>query len=187
MSENSRQYTHALYLLDAVARRVPADAWDNPSCCEGWTAREVAGHASWVIRNTGAATGNMAAPEPRPEAEVAGEDPAATVAAAVAETLAALDQQGALQLVAATPFGEMPVDSFIGTIWVDALTHAWDIADAAGIEHGIDGQTANAAHDTLAPISELLRGSGRFDDPIDVAGDEVARYIGFTGRTSVRA
>ena len=65
MSANSRQYTRALYLLDAVARRVPADAWDNPSCCEGWTAREVAGHASWVIRNVGAATGNMAAPEPQ--------------------------------------------------------------------------------------------------------------------------
>lgn len=187
MSENSRQYTHALYLLDAVARRVPADAWDNASCCEGWTAREVAGHASWVIRNTGAATGNMEAPEPRAEADVAGDDPAATIAAAVADTLSALDQQGALQLVAQTPFGEMPVDSFIGTIWVDALTHAWDIADAAGIDHGIDGATADAAYDTLAPISELLRGPGRFDDPIDVPADEVARFIGFTGRTSVRA
>ena len=187
MSENSRQYTRALYLLDAVARRVPADAWDNPSCCEGWTAREVAGHVSWVIRNTGAATGNMAAPERQPEAEVAGDDPAATIASAVADTLAALDQQGALQLVAQTPFGEMPVDSFIGTIWVDALTHAWDIADAAGIDHGIDGATADAAYETLAPIAELLRGPGRFDDPIDVPADELARYIGFTGRTSVRA
>ncbi|MEM7287204.1 MAG: TIGR03086 family metal-binding protein [Actinomycetota bacterium] len=186
MSENSRRYVRALYLLDAVARRVPADAWDSPSCCEGWSAREVAGHASWVIRNTGAATGNMAAPDPQPEAEVAGEDPAATVAAAIADTIAALDQQGALQLVAQTPFGEMPVDSFIGTIWVDALTHAWDIADAAGVDHGIDGPTATAAYETLAPISELLRGPGRFDDPIDVEADEVARYIGFTGRTSVR-
>ena len=187
MSANSRQYTRALYLLDAVARRVPADAWDNPSCCEGWTAREVAGHASWVIRNVGAATGNMAAPEPQAEAEVAGADPAATVSAAVAATLEALDQQGALQLVASTPFGEMPVDSFIGTIWVDALTHAWDIADAAGIDHGIDPATADAAYETLAPISELLRGPGRFDDPIDVAEDAVARFIGFAGRTSVRA
>ena len=98
-----------------------------------------------------------------------------------------LDQQGALQLVASTPFGEMPVDSFIGTIWVDALTHAWDIADAAGIDHGIDPATADAAYETLAPISELLRGPGRFDDPIDVAEDAVARFIGFAGRTSVRA
>ena len=185
MSENSRRYIHALYTLDAVARRVPAGGWDNPSCCEGWTAREVAGHAVWVVRTTGAATGNMAPPEAQSEAEVAGDDPAATVAAAVADTIAALDQQGALQHVAATPFGEMTVDAFLGTIWVDPLTHAWDIADATGLEHGIDEATAQAAHATLAPIAELLRGPGRFDDEIEVEGDAIDRFIGFTGRRSV--
>lgn len=187
MSQNSRRFIQAMYTLDAVAKRVPADAWDNPSCCEGWTAREVAGHASWVVRNIGAATGNAPAPEPKPEAEVAGDDPAATVAAAVAATFEALDQQGALQHMAATPFGEMPIDDFIGVIWVDPLTHAWDIADAAGIEHGIEQDVANAAYAALEPISDGLRGSGRFADAIDVAEDAVARFIGFTGRTSVRS
>lgn len=40
MSENSRQYIKALCALQAVATRVPDDAWDNPSCCSDWTARE---------------------------------------------------------------------------------------------------------------------------------------------------
>ncbi len=187
MSENSRRYIRTLYTLDAVARRVAPGDWDNPSCCEGWTAREVAGHAAWVIRNTGAATGNMARPESLPEAEVAGDDPAAAIAAAVADTVAALDTQGVLQHVAETPFGEMPIDSFLGTIWVDPLTHAWDIADAAGIPHGIADDVAEEAHATLAPIAELLRGPGRFDDAIEVEGGAVDRFIGFTGRRSVSA
>ena len=37
MSENFRTYSKALFMLDAVAARVPDGAWDNPSCCEGWT------------------------------------------------------------------------------------------------------------------------------------------------------
>lgn len=185
MSENSRRYVQALYALDAVARRVPVDAWDNQSCCSEWTAREVAGHASWVIRNTGAVTGHAEAPEPHAEAEVAGDDPAATIAAAVASTTAALDHLGVLQQVTATPFGEMSIDTFLGIIWVDPLTHAWDIADATGVAHGIDGDTADAAYASLEPLSEMLRGAGRFDDVIDVPEDPVARFIAFTGRTSV--
>ncbi len=149
MSENLRTYTKALYTLDAVARRVPAEAWDAPSCCEGWTAREVAGHAAWVVANVGAAAGANPAPAPQAEADVAGDDPAAIIAAAVQTTLAGLDQQGILQRVVPTPFGEMAIDDFIGALWVDPLTHAFDIADATGIDHGIDAATADAAHASL--------------------------------------
>lgn len=186
MSENLRRYTKALYTLDAVARRVPASAWDNPSCCEGWTARQVAGHAAWVIRNVGAVTGANPAPERADEADVAGDDPAATIAEAVDTTLAGLDQRGILQRVAATPFGELPVDAFIGALWVDPLTHAFDIADAAGIDHGIDAATAEAAHSSLALIADAIRGPGRFDDAIEVETDDpLARFIAFTGRRPV--
>lgn len=186
MSENLRRYTKALYALDAVARRVPADAWDNPSCCEGWTARQVAGHATWVIRNVGAVTGANPAPERAEEAIVAGADPAATIAEAVDTTLAGLDQHGVLQRVAATPFGEMPVDGFIGALWVDPLTHAFDIADAAGIDHGIDAATAEAAYASLASIADAIRGPGRFADAIDVdSADPLTRFIAFTGRRPI--
>ena len=186
MSQNFRRYVQALYTLDAVVRRVPADAWDMQSCCSDWTAREVAGHASWVIRNVGAATGKLDAPEAKPEADVAGDDPGATVASAGADTIGALDQHGVLNSITQTPFGEMSIDSFIGTIWIDPLTHAWDIADATGGHHGISVETAEAAYATLEPISELVRAPKRFQDAIDDDTDPVARFIAFTGRVSVR-
>ena len=105
---------------------------------------------------------------------------------AVDTTLAALDHPGVLASVGPTPFGEMSIDDFIGSIWVDPLTHAWDIADAAGIDPGIDDATADHALATLAPLSAAIRGPGMFDDELDSDGTTLDRFIAFTGRRSVR-
>jgi len=186
MSDNCRRYVKALYALDSVAKRVPSSAWDNQSCCKEWTARQVAGHAAWVVRSTAAATGNLSRPEPTDEAEFAGDDPAATISAAVAAAVHALDQQGALAKVGPTAFGEMSVDAFLGAIWVDPLTHAWDIADATGVPHGIEQATASAAKVALEPLAEALRGPGRFDPVVGGQhNDAVAALVAFTGRTPV--
>lgn len=166
---------------------MPAEAWDNPSCCEGWTARETAGHAAWFLKNTTSlASGNGTIAE-QAEAEVLGSDPAAEMRNVVNNTVAALDQKGALATVAATPFGEMPIDNFVGIVWIDPLTHAWDVADAAGIDHGIDNDSASAAMAVLQPIADGLRGPGLFDEKVEAWGsDAVSAYIAFTGRKPVR-
>ena len=186
MSQNLQTFTRAAHTLRNVAVRVPSDAWDNPSCCEGWTAREVAGHASWVLQNIAAGTGHTDRPEKRSEAEVAGDDPAATVCASVDACLAALDQPGSLHTVATTPFGEMPVDDFIGTIWVDPLTHAWTSPTPPGsVRHR--RRDAAAAQAQLEPIADMMRSAGAFGPETDAAGDDaVARFVAFAGRRSVR-
>ncbi len=188
MSESLRNYTRGIYMLDAVVQRVPAEQWDAPSCCEGWTARETAGHAAWLIRNVGSLAADAGPTAEQPEAEVLGNDPAAAFRTIAAETLRALDQEGALQQIAQTPFGEMPLDNFLGVVWVDPMIHAWDIADAVGIAHGIDDASAQQAFDQLSPVLDNLRGPGMFADEVEAAGDDpVARLIAFTGRSSVRA
>lgn len=188
MSENLRRYTQALYALDAVARRVPEGSWDNPSCCEGWTAREVAGHASWVIQNCTAMVGAGEPPAEQPEAQVAGADPAATVSQSVAAMLAGIDKPGVLNRVSATPFGEMPVDAFLGIIATDATAHAWDIADAAGIDHGIDQAAAETIHQNMLPLSEALRQPGVFAEAKEASqgADAVDTLMAFLGRSSVQ-
>lgn len=188
MSENLRKYTRAMFLLDAVAARVPADAWDNPSCCEGWSARQVAGHAAWFLKNTGSLAAGEGPIEAQAEADVLGDDPAAELRSIVQTSLAQFDRPGSLARVTDTPFGEMPIDSFMGIVWVDPMTHAWDLADATGIAHGIDAPTATAALEQLQPLSEALRGPGLFGAPVEsAASDPVADYIAFVGRTSVNA
>ena len=186
MSENLRMFTKALYTLRAVADRVPADAWDNQSCCSDWTAREVAGHASWVIQAIGAGASGGERPAEQPEAEVAGADPAATIRRSVDGTLEALDHQGVLQKIGPTPFGEMPLDDFIGGVWVDPLTHAWDIADATGVDAGIDDETAARAAAVLEVVGPMIRSAGGFGPRIEGGETAIDRMLGEAGRASVR-
>ncbi|MFK8022330.1 MAG: TIGR03086 family metal-binding protein [Ilumatobacter sp.] len=188
MTQNLQNFVKGASMLRSVANRVPADAWDNASCCADWSARQVAGHIVWGLETVGnlAEGGGMASE--MPEAERAGDDPAASVRAAVDGAIAKLDQPGALQRMAPPAFGGMSLDQFLAIMSVDSMTHAWDIADATGIEHGIDDASAEVAHQTLAPMAPMLRGPGRFGDEVPTDSDSaVDRLIAFTGRTSVRA
>lgn len=175
-------------MLRSVAVRVPAESWDNASCCEGWSAKEVAGHISWGLETVAnmAQGGGMA--EQMPEAERAGDDPAATIVAAVDGAIAALDQPGSLQRSTPPAFGGMPFDSFVAIMANDALTHAWDIADATGIAHGIDEASAAAALESMKPMEAMLRAPGRFEAALDSdSSNALDQFIAFTGRTSVNA
>lgn len=175
-------------MLRSTANRVPADAWDNASCCDGWSAREVAGHATWVINTITAGATGQEKPGPQAEAEIAGADPAATVRNAVDTCLAALDRPGALNVKYDSLFGEMPVDDFLGSIYPDPLAHTWDIADATGIAHGIDAAMAEQATATLTPASDSLRAPGMLGSIVETSStDAVEQMIAFTGRTSVHA
>ena len=188
MSQNLQTFTKAASMLRNAAVRVPADSWDNASCCDGWSAREAAGHASWVLQNIAATASGGEPPAQQPEADVAGADPAATVCSSVDSCLAALDQPGVLAQIAQTPFGEMPIDNFIGAIWVDPMTHAWDIADATGIDHGIDDATAEQALAQLEPMAEMMRGAGVFGPEVDAVSQQpIDRFVAFAGRSSTQS
>ncbi|MFK7918822.1 MAG: TIGR03086 family metal-binding protein [Ilumatobacter sp.] len=185
MSQNLQSFVKGASMLRSVANRVPGAAWDNASCCEGWSARQVAGHITWGLETVAnfAAGGGMAAD--MPEAERAGADPAATLSSAVDAAVAALDQPGAL--AHDTPFG-MPLDGFLALMSMDTMAHAWDIADATGIDHGIDEASAAATQAILAPMAEQMRGPGRFDDAVETdSTNAVDQLMAFSGRTSVRS
>lgn len=186
MSENLRRYTRAIYALDSVAARVPPGAWDNQSCCEDWTARQAAGHAAWLIKNVGNLAADEGPTEEQPEAEVLGDDPAAGMHEIIATTLEQLDRPGSIDRITQTPFGEMSIDDFMGFVWVDPLTHAWDVADAAGIDHGIAPDLAATALEGLRPIADNLRQPGLFDNAVEPTSDDpVSQLVAFTGRTPV--
>ena len=184
MSTNLRAYTQAVYAFDAVAQRVPDDAWDNPSPCQDWTAREVAGHVIWAARNVAALAGEAEAPEAQPEAEVAGADPLASWASARDEVLEALDHEGALQQEGPTPFGEISVDRFLGIYAVDPLIHAWDLGQATGVQVPLDPALCDRYTEQLAKAGDAIRGPGMFDDAVDVgdAADPTARLLAIAGR-----
>ncbi len=183
MSENLRIYTKTLFALDAVVRRVPDDAWDNPSPCEDWSARQVLGHTIRELQNLTAGITGEPAPVEQAEADVTGSDPVAAWTGALDAVLCALDQQGSLRRHIATPFGQMTVNDAIGTLFVDPLAHAFDIARACGVDAALPDELAAHGLTVLEPLDAVLRRPGLFADAIEISdGSAVDRFIAFTGR-----
>lgn len=182
MSENLRNFTKAIYAMDAVVQRVPADAWDNDSPCEGWTARDVVGHQAGVLNGAAqiARTGKMAMPAPPDDVS----DPLAVWADARDGILEALDAPGVLHQEGAFWFGPMSVDDLIGVVQWDPLTHAWDVAQATGLEAVIDEGLAQQSYDRISSMRDALAGMKLVGEPVEVPDDAdiVTRYLGLVGR-----
>ena len=184
MSAHLREYTSAVFELDRVMRAVPPGAWDDPSPCAGWTARQVAGHAISVVANVGAKLGAGEPLDAFADLEAtAGDDPAASCRRARVATLAALDRPGALATPVVSSLGEMTIDDYIALMAHDALVHAWDIARATGVDERLDPWLVDRVLDRMRRTG-LPRGADRYGDEIEVAPDADAqtRLLAFTGR-----
>jgi len=181
MSDNLRTYVKALYGFDAVVGRAPADSWANQSPCEEWTAADVVAHN--VGMNT-MVTGFTQGVNARGPGQERPDDPAGAWRESFDGLLAALDHPGALQTVAKTPWGEMPVDKFLGFAWVDPLIHTWDLAKATGQEPALDGPLTERGAKQLERAGDSLRGPGRFGAAAE-AGDNAPVadiFIALSGR-----
>ncbi len=182
MSTAARNYTRALYGMDAVVQRVSADAWDAASPCEGWTARDVVAHAVGVMNaiETMARTGENALPE-MPDA---GDDPVALWNRSRDTLLEALDHPGALERRGNYWFGESTIDDILAfSVW-DPLGHAWDLGRATGLEpHGSD-EVAAASMQVIGANAEMLRSMGLMGEPVEIDDDApaYARFLALTGR-----
>ncbi|MEM7286340.1 MAG: TIGR03086 family metal-binding protein [Actinomycetota bacterium] len=182
MSENLRRYTRALYGFDAVVRRTPGEAWTHPSPCEGWTAADVVAHNVGMNEMIAGFTRGDGAPH---AGHVETDDPAGSWASSLEALLAALDRHGALQTVAATPWGELAVEKFLGFVWVDPVIHTWDLAVAVGQAPVLDADLVALGAARLERAGDSLVGPGRFRAAVAV-GDEATtldRFISLSGRT----
>ncbi|MEO1059986.1 MAG: TIGR03086 family metal-binding protein [Actinomycetota bacterium] len=186
MSLNLRRFTVAVFGFDAVVRRVPADGWDAPSPCPGWTARHVVGHQIGVLRNVSrlARQAERDPAEPTDELAIAGDDPAATWAAFADDLFAAIDRPGVLQRVVETPFGTMPIDDFLGAMVIDPLAHTWDLAVATGQPPALDAGLAAEATAVVLAFEAAFRAPGRLGPAVEVSddADAVTRFVATMGR-----
>jgi uncharacterized protein (TIGR03086 family) len=186
MSQNLRNYLIAVSGFEHTLRSVPANAWDNPSPCDGWTTKDVAGHAMAVINNVAARAGvgdEMPPFGDRP-GDVAGDDPVATWYGVRGRLLEALDRAGALQIEIKSSAGTMALDDFVGMMVGDAYIHTWDLARAAGIDERLDPTLIPVVMASLEARGASIRAPGRHAEAGSVSGDVDAqtRLLVFTGR-----
>ncbi len=185
MSQNLRNITRAIYVFDAVARRMPDDAWSNASPCEGWTALDVLKHQCGVLDALAhiAETGELQMPA-MIEEDVT--DPGGRWGQTRDRVLAALDTQGALHHDGQWWFGPMTVDGLIAVVMWDPLTHAWDLAQAAGIEAHLPADLAELSHERISAMHETALKWKLVGEPVDIGdlgdADPVARYLALVGR-----
>jgi uncharacterized protein (TIGR03086 family) len=140
--------------LTAVLDAVPADRWDRPSPCEGWTARDVVAHVVDTQREL--LTTHGADVGPRPDLA----DPAAAFRA----------HTGAVQGLLTDELLDTGYDGFFGPttvgatleqfyVW-DLVVHRWDVARATGGDETLTG----------AELDRVEAGADSFGDALHMDG-----------------
>ena len=181
MSEITERYERVTGRFTDRVRNVPAGAWDDPSPCEGWTARDVVGHlCEWIPGFFGANGVEF------PDLPSVEEDPVAaweTVQQTVGRALA--DPELASREVA-TPFSTQSLAETVDMIVTgDVFTHTWDLARATGQDDTLDpDQVQRMVASIGAMPEEAMRADGMFGPPIEVPddADDQTRYLAYVGR-----
>lgn len=182
MSQHLRLFTRGVYAFDAVVHRVPSDHWGAQTPCTEWNAKQLLEHQCSVLNGvaTIAETGQMAAPSPSPD----NDDPVAMWSQCRDRLLGALDHQGVLAQPGPFWFRTADVDELCAAVAWDPVTHAWDLATAVGIDHGLADDLIEATMATVEPRAAMLAESGRTAQAIDVAADAppLSRFLALVGR-----
>jgi uncharacterized protein (TIGR03086 family) len=181
MSDIEERYQRITGEFTARVRAVPPEAWDNPSPCEGWTARDVVGHLTGWIPGFFGAQGVEFPPVPSVQ-----DDPVAaweTVQATLAHALA--DPALATRLVE-TPFSTRSLDETVDMIVTgDVFTHTWDLARATGQDESLDPAQLQLMIAAMGAMpEEALRADGMFGPPIVVSADadDQTKFLAYLGR-----
>jgi uncharacterized protein (TIGR03086 family) len=183
-------YRRAQDGLDAMLASVPADRWEVPSPCAGWTVRDIVGHVIWGQDQlrcwiTGeayaGAPGGPGSPHP---GELAGDDPFASWRQARAACAEVLSDETLNRVISLPVLGDRPVSAIVATVFNDTLIHTWDIGHALGVDVQLPSDLVAASH-TWAR-DNILRVPGFFgrevSPPPDV--DEQTRWLAFLGRAA---
>jgi uncharacterized protein (TIGR03086 family) len=170
---------------EEVLQRVPEDRWDSPSPCEGWSARDVAGHLivelHWAADLIG---GNEDLVPASLASELGNNESPVRVWQSARNRLEKGCTPEALHRIVHWPFGDKSVDSGLGLFSLEVLVHTWDIARAAGLDVILDPDLVRDHFARLERIGHLLRGPGMYgpERSAHPEADEQNRLMAFLGR-----
>ena len=181
MSDIAERYARITGQFTDRVRAVPSAAWDNPSPCEGWTARDVVGHLTEWIQGFFGAQGVHFPAVPSVQ-----DDPVGaweSVQGAIADALSDPDL-AAKQID--TPFGTRSLAETVDMIVVgDVFTHTWDLSRATGQSDVLDPEQLQRMIAGMGTIpEEAMRADGMFGPQIEVADDtdDQTRFLAYVGR-----
>jgi uncharacterized protein (TIGR03086 family) len=181
MSDIAERYERVTAQFTERVRAVPATAWDNPSPCEGWTARDVVRHLTGWIPAFFGSHGVKFPAIPSVDSDPVGawETVQMTIARALADPAIAVRR-------VATPFSTQSLAETVDMIVTgDVFTHTWDLARATGQSETLDPEQLRRMIASMGAIpEEAFRAEGMFGPRIDVPADadDQTRFLGYVGR-----
>ena len=182
------RYRRAWRLLeDIVGTVVETAAWDRPSPCGDWTARQLAGHLVDGHRQVQAMLEDAAAlppvTDPAGLAELAGDDPAARLRAAAARVEASVARVDPTSVVS-TPRGPLPVEQLLAVAVIEPFVHGWDLAVATGQRITLDPDLVATLLPGVQQLGGQLAASGMYAPalPVPERAPDAERLLAALGR-----
>jgi uncharacterized protein (TIGR03086 family) len=179
-----RCYEQTASWIEGLVGGVAAEQYEWATPCAKWNVRELLHNlverpyqCEATLR--GAATPNFGARDFTPEGA------AAAFRAAADRLLTAMNEPGRLEGSVVSPFGEMPAGVCARLVFVDQLTHGWDLAAATSQDPTIPASLLETADRLVrGEFRRLPRRPELFD--VEVPVSDVAtptdRFVAFLGR-----
>ncbi|CAM01144.1 TIGR03086 family metal-binding protein [Saccharopolyspora erythraea] len=180
MSDISERYRALAAEFTRRVAAVPAGSWENPSPCEGWTARDVLRHVVEVHRDMPSWAGLSVTLHRHVDDDPVGAWSEARDA--IQELLEDPDRAGKrYDGIFGPTTAEATVDRFLG---FDLLVHGWDIARATGQDESLPEHEVTRVYADARALGDNLRRSGVCGPEVVVGEDasEQEKLLAFLGR-----
>jgi uncharacterized protein (TIGR03086 family) len=181
MTDIDERYQRITGQFTARVQAVSPGAWESPSPCEGWTARDVVGHLTGWIPGFLGAQGVDFPPVPSVQ-----DDPVAAWETVQATVGLALADPALAAKPVSTPFSTQSLAETVDMIVTgDVFTHTWDLARATGQDETLDPDQLQRMVVAMGAMpEEALRADGMFGPPIDVSADadDQTKFLAYVGR-----
>ncbi|WP_354638843.1 TIGR03086 family metal-binding protein [Kitasatospora camelliae] len=181
-----RLHAEALDTFGRHVRAVTPGQWDDPTPCTDWTVRDLVNHLAaeqlWVPEMLAGRT--VAEVGDRFDGDVLGEDPVALWTAAAEAARAGFAEPEALERTVRLSYGPRSAAGYCREMTVDAIIHAWDLAQGIGADARMPEAAARWALAEVTPYADALPSSGLFAPAVPVAedADPQTRLLGLVGR-----
>ncbi|WP_432562104.1 TIGR03086 family metal-binding protein [Kineococcus sp. SYSU DK003] len=180
MSEPAQRYRRISAIFTDRVLGVPDGAWDDPSPCPGWAARDVVDHlVSWSTGYLRGAGVDLPAGPP------AAQDPVGAWQVHTEAVQALFDDPGLSARTVSTPVSVGRLDAVLDAIFTtDVFLHTWDLARATGQDERLDAATCEQVLAGSLAQEEAMRASGHFGPAVQVPADAdvQTRLLAFIGR-----
>jgi len=182
MTSTVKQYQAALLPLTAVVETVQPNAWNAPSPCEGWTARDVVGHMVQTQREMLNGHGVDLGDAPDLKA-----DPAEAWRHHAGRVLHALADEALVGRTYDGHFGPTTVGETLEQFYVwDMYVHRWDLAHAAALPAELNDAELDRIEQGADSFGEALHMEGICRPSITVGpdADRTTRVLARLGRAA---